>query len=148
MHSRGKGKSGSIKPERKTAPVWVRYKAKEVELLVAKLAKEGLKPSQIGLHLRDVYGIPDVQIITNKKITQILKEKGLQPKLPENLVALIKKAVEIRKHMETNKKDMTAKRGILLTESKINRLVKYYKKAKVLPIDWKYDPANVRLYLE
>ena len=42
MYSRDKGKSGSTKPAKKTIPSWVRYKGKEVELLVKKLAKEGL----------------------------------------------------------------------------------------------------------
>jgi len=148
MHSRAKGKSRSTKPETKTAPVWVRYDSKEVEILVAKLAKEGFKPSQIGLRLRDIYGIPDVKLITGKKISQILKEKGIQPKLPENLTSLIKKAAEIKKHLEIHKKDNSAKRGLTLTESKIKRLVKYYKRTKVLPKEWSYDPENIRLYIE
>ncbi len=38
-----------------------------------------------------------------------------------------------------HKHDMHAKRGLLLTNSKINRLVKYYKKIKKLPENWKYD---------
>ena len=63
MYSRRKGKAGSKKPAKKQVPSWLRYKGKEVELLVVKLAKEGKNPSQIGLHLRDVYGIPDTKIV-------------------------------------------------------------------------------------
>lgn len=148
MHSRARGSSGSTKPSKKTTSTWVRYSEKEVELLIAKLSKEGLSPSQIGLHLRDTYGIPSIRVVTNKKLAKILKEKGLQTKLPENLLALIKKSVTIKKHLEKNKHDETAKRGLLLTESKINRLVKYYKKEKILPADWKFDPSQIRLYLE
>ena len=69
MYSRKKGKSGSKKPLKATLPTWVRYKSKEVELLITRLAKEGATPSHIGLILRDTYGIPNEKIITNKKIT-------------------------------------------------------------------------------
>jgi len=148
MYSRKKGKAGSTKPSKKAIPSWMRYKPKEIELLIVKLAKEELTPSQIGLHLRDVYGIPDAGVVLKKKITQLLKEKNLTQAMPEDLASLIKRAILIKKHMEQNKKDMSAKRGLQLTESKINRLVKYYKKTKRLPMDWKYDPGNVRLFAE
>jgi len=148
MHSRRKGKAGSLKPENKTKPSWLRYSEKEIEMLVLKLSKEGLKPSQIGLRLRDSYGIPDVESLTGKRITEILKEKGIKSKVPEDLQALLKRTIAIRKHIESNKHDNTAKRGLQLTESKIRRLVKYYKRTKVLPADWTYTPENIRLYLE
>jgi small subunit ribosomal protein S15 len=60
-------------------------------------------------------------------------------------MALIKRAVMIRKHIEENHKDMTGKRGLQLTESKIKRLVKYYKRTGVLDKTWKYDPEKVKL---
>ena len=148
MYSRKKGKSGSTKPSKKALPTWVRYKEKEVELLIAKLAKEGKTPSQIGLFLRDVYGIPDVRMITQKNITATMKEKNIALKIPEDLAALIKKTAKLNKHIEKKRKDMSAKRGLLLTESKIKRLVKYFKRSKRLPIDWKYDPKKVGLYFE
>jgi len=148
MYSRKKGKSGSKKPIKPTVPTWVRYKAKEVELLIVKLAKEGHSPSEIGIILRDTYGIPDEKRVSGKKITKILKEKNLQTKLPEDLTALIKKAVKIIKHTEENKTDKTAKRGLQLTESKIKRLTKYYKKTDRLPSKWKYDPNKVKLLME
>ncbi len=147
-YSRKKGKSRSKKPAKMEAPKWTRYKSKEIELLVVKLSKEGQTASKIGLHLRDVYGISDVKVITKKSITQILKENSLLPQIPEDLMALIKKAVIIRKHMDQNKRDMPALRGLQLTESKINNLVKYYKKSKRLPEDWKYDPKKVKLLAE
>jgi len=148
MHSGAKGKAGSLKPDHKTKPTWLRYSEKEIEMLVLKLAKEGLKPSQIGLHLRDSYGIPDVEFLTGKKITELLTEKGIKGKVPEDLQALLKRTIAIRKHVETNKHDNTAKRGLVLTESKIRRLVKYYKKADMLPKDWAYTAENIRLYVE
>jgi len=139
MHSRNKGKSKSTKPIRKTKPSWVRYSSKEVEQLVLKLAKQDIKPSKIGIMLRDSYGIPDVKLITKKRITKILEENNIKLDLPEDLTNLIKKQIKIMKHLEKNKKDMPSKRGLQLTESKIRRLVKYYKKTKRLPLSWVYD---------
>ena len=148
MYSRKRGKSGSKKPLTKANLSWMRYKPKEIELLVVKLAKEGKPASLIGLVLRDSYGIPDVKSIAGKSITAILNEKKLSPKIPEDLMAVIKKSIAIRKHMEENRQDMTALRGLQVTESKIKRLVKYYKKAKKLPVDWKYDVKSLKLYAE
>ena len=148
MHSRAKGISGSKKPLKKTLTTWVRYKPKEVELLIGKMAKDGKTSSEIGLVLRDTYGIPDVKTLTGKNITKILAEKKLTAEVPEDLRALIKKAAMIRKHMEDNKQDKPALRGLQLTESKINRLVKYYKGTGRLPIKWKYDPRKASTYLE
>ena len=148
MHSRDKGKSKSVKPSSKVTPSWVRHKAGEVELLVTKLAKEGKTPSQIGLFLKDNYGIPSVKHIDNKTVTQILKEKNLLKEVPEDLMALIKKSVMLKKHLEHNHHDQSAVRGLTLTESKIKRLVKYYKRTKKLSMDWKYDPERIKLFIE
>ena len=148
MHARKKGKSGSHPPLEKQMPTWVRYKGKEAELLVGKLAKEGKSSSEIGIILRDSYGIPDVKMITGKSVSGILSEKKLAPELPEDLLNLIRRAIAIRKHLDANKQDMFAKRGLQRTESKIKRLVKYYKNSKRLPADWKYDFEAVKIYAE
>ncbi|MHA1467958.1 MAG: 30S ribosomal protein S15 [Promethearchaeota archaeon] len=50
----------------------------------------------------------------------------------------------MRKHMEENHKDLEGKKGLQRTESKIYRLIKYYKKAKVLDSTFKYDPEKIR----
>lgn len=148
MYSRKRGKSGSKRPLRKTPPSWIRYKPKEAELLVVKLAKEGKTSSQIGLILRDTYGIPDIKQIVGKKVTKILEEHKLLKTIPEDLMALIKKNIEVRKHLEKNHKDEAAKRGLGLTESKIKRLVKFYKATGKLPEEWKYEPKKIRMYIE
>ena len=75
------------------------YKPREIELLVVKLGKEGKPLSQIGIVLRDVYGIPDVKTITKKSISDILGKKELLPKLPENLTALLKRIVMLQKQI-------------------------------------------------
>lgn len=148
MYSRRKGKAGSKKPLAKELPSWVRYKSSEIEMIISKLAKEGKTSSQIGMILRDTYGVPDVRKLTGKKISEILAEKKLLKEMPEDLVALFKKAVTIRKHLDENKGDGTALRGLQLTESKIGRLVKYYKRTGKIPVDWKYDPEKTKVYVE
>ena len=148
MHSRDKGKSGATKPSKKSITSWVRYSDKEVEMLVLKLAKEGKSTSEIGVILRDSYGIPDVRVATKKKISQILEENKMGKTIPDDLMALIKRNIAVRKHLEANHKDQTAKRGLELTESKIRKLIKYYKKTKKLPADWKFQPERIKLYVE
>ncbi len=145
MHSRKKGISGSHNPIKKEKASWVKYSTKEIELLIVKYVKEGKTSAEIGLYLRDEYGIPDVKTLLNKSVSQVIKEKSLGKDIPDDLMALIKKSITIRKHMEENHKDMTGKRGLQLTESKIKRLVKYYKRTKALDSKWKYDPEKVKL---
>ena len=144
LHSRKKGKSGSTRPSRLEKPVWVERSSEEVEDLVIKLARKGLSKSMIGTVLRDSYGIPLVKVVTGKKINQILEENEIEAPLPEDLSNLVKKALNIREHMETNHKDLQGKKGLQRTESKIYRLIKFYKRTNVLPKDFKYDPEKIR----
>jgi len=147
-YSRSKGKSGSKKPLTKSIPSWIRYKPKEVELLIVKLGKEEKTSSEIGIILRDTYGIPDVKKILGKKITKVLTEKKLASKTPEDLKSLIKRAITIRGHLENNKQDMVGKRGLQLTESKVRLLGKYYLRTGRLPKTWKYSPEKAKIYIE
>jgi len=148
MYSRKRGKSGSTNPSVKQVPSWVTYSAKETELLVVKYAKDGKTPSQIGLFLRDEYGIPDVKLVTKKSISQILQEKKLDKKFPEDLTALLKKVLAIQEHLKENHKDQPARRGLTLTESKILRLINYYKKVGRIPKEWNYDPKQIKMHIE
>ena len=126
----------------------MRYKEKEIEKLIIKMTKAGTSASEVGMSLRDIYGIHSVKVATGKNITRIISENKLAKELPEDLLALIKKLVDVKKHLEKNRQDKTAKRGLQLTESKIRRLVKYYKASKKLPADWKFDPEKVKMYVE
>jgi len=148
MYSRKRGKSGSTKPSKKVVQSWVRYKGEEVEKLVVKLAKTEGTNSKVGIVLRDTYGIPSIRTVAKKRINKILKENKLLPKLPEDLVALIKKDIRLVKHLDSNKKDMTVWRGLHITESKINKLAKYYKRNDILPDNWKFDRKTAKLLVE
>ncbi|KAF9352799.1 ribosomal 40S subunit protein S13, partial [Mortierella sp. AD094] len=106
------------------------------------LAKKGMTPSQIGVILRDSQGIAQVKNVTGNKILRILKSNGLAPEIPEDLYHLIKKAVAVRKHLERNRKDCDGKFRLILIESRIHRLARYYKTAGQLPPTWRYESAT------
>jgi small subunit ribosomal protein S15 len=125
-------------------PVWVELSPDEVESEVVKLARKGHSKSMIGTIMRDSRGVPLVKIVAGKKVSQILESNDIKDPLPEDLGNLVRKALTIRKHLEENHKDLEAKKGLNRTESKIYRLIKYYKKKKVLATDFKYDPEKIR----
>ena len=110
--------------------------------MISKLAKKGMTPSQIGVLLRDQHGVAQVRAVTGSKVLRILKGNGLAAELPEDLYFLIKKAVVMRKHLDANRKDRDAKFHLILVESRIHRLARYYKKSKKLPPNWKYESAT------
>ena len=51
-------------------------------------------------------------------------------------------AVAVRKHLERNRKDKDSKFRLILIESRIHRLARYYKTVGVLPPTWKYESAT------
>eukprot|EP01063_Lacrimia_lanifica_P015122 TRINITY_DN218_c0_g1_i1.p1 TRINITY_DN218_c0_g1~~TRINITY_DN218_c0_g1_i1.p1 ORF type:complete len:153 (+),score=76.86 TRINITY_DN218_c0_g1_i1:61-519(+) len=143
MHSFGKGMADSSLPYKRTPQSWAaKHASKEVVDQIVRYAKKGLTPSQIGVQLRDSAGIAQVKNITGRKILRILKHAGLAPETPEDLFYLIKKAVQMRKHMEKNRKDKDQKFRLILVESRIHRLARYYRRTRMLPPNWKYDSAT------
>ena len=131
MHSRRRGSSGSERPAADDPPEWSDVDADAVEERVVELAKEGHSPSEIGLVLRDegVQGtpVPDVKLATDKKVTEILEEHDADPEIPEDLRNLMATAVRLRDHLAENGTDYQNKRALQNTESKIRRLIDYYR---------------------
>lgn len=148
IYSGKKGSSGSHRPPFKVVPKWLKYKKEDVDKLVIDLAKQKHTSSMIGMVLRDSYGIPDSSVVTQKSISQIMRESNVYPEFPEDLMFLLKKAVELRKHMLTSKKDKHSQHGLQNLESKIRRLSKYYVRTGRLPQSWKYNPEQARLIVE
>ncbi|CAK4085484.1 unnamed protein product [Aphanomyces euteiches] len=142
MHSGGKGMSKSARPYKRTPPSWLKVTAEDVEDHVCKFAKKGLTPSQIGVILRDSHGIAQVKSVTGSKVLRILKKNGLAPELPEDLYMLIKKAVAVRKHLDRNRQDKDSKFRLILIESRIHRLARYYRMNRKLSPNWKYESAT------
>jgi small subunit ribosomal protein S15 len=131
MHTRRRGSSGSDRPVADEPPEWSDVEADDIESRVVELAEQGYDPSQIGLKLRDegVKGtpVPDVKLATGKKVTEILEDNDAAPDLPEDLRNLMVRAVRLREHMDENPQDKQNKRALQNTESKIRRLVNYYR---------------------
>jgi len=148
MHARRKGKSGSTCSMREKHPEWSSLNPREVESRVIELAKNGKSTSEIGMILRDQYAVPDVKLATGKKITKILENNNIKSEIPEDMQNLIRTALKLRKHLETNRKDLKNKRNLQLTESKIRRITKYYHSENRLPADWKYSPKQAKLMFE
>ena len=129
-------------------PEWIEYTDEEIEELILKLKKEGNSTSMIGIILRYQYGGPDVKLITGTKITQILEKHNQGLEYPEDLMNLIRKAVNIHEHLKENPKDLHTRRGLRIVESKIRRLVTYYRNEGVLPEEWRYDPKQAALLVK
>jgi len=131
MHTRRRGSSGSDRPAADEPPEWSDVDAEEIEEHVVELAEQGHSPSEIGLKLRDegVKGtpVPDVKLATGKKVTEILEENDAKQDIPEDLRNLMAKAVRLRDHVQENGTDHQNKRALQNTESKIRRLVNYYR---------------------
>ncbi len=142
MHSWGKGISRRCLPYKKSPPNWLQISVNDLSETICKFARKGLTPSQIGVLLRDQHGIPQVKYITGSKIIRILRKNKLAPKIPEDLYFLIKKAVSIRKHLEKNRKDKDSKFRLILVESRIHRIARYYRLSEQLPATWKYQSAT------
>jgi len=148
MYSRKKGHHGSKKPPVKVVPRWVKMKKDDIEALIVKLANEKNGSAKIGSILRDQHGIPNVKVVIGKSITEIMRKNKLYPKMPEDVMSLLMKAVKLREHLGRNKGDNLSKKGLENLESKIRRLGKYYSRTGMLEKGWKYDPEKAKLIVQ
>merc|ERR1712086_332051 len=146
-YGKGKGISKSAIPYRRSVPAWFKLSSDEVKEQICKYAQKGLRQSQIGVILRDSYGVAQVKNVTGTKILRILKTRGLAPSLAEDLYMLIKKALTVREHLEKNRKDKDSKFRLILIESRIHRLARYYKLSKRIAGNWRYESANAAALL-
>ena len=147
MHTRRRGSSGSDRPAADEPPEWSDVDSEDVEARVVELAEQGHDPSQIGLKLRDegVTGtpVPNVKLATGKKVTEILDENDAKPELPEDLRRLMERAIRLREHVQENPQDHQNRRSLQNTESKVRRLVEYYRGTELDPeFTYSYDVAK------
>ena len=129
-------------------PEWVPLTATEIEDLIVQFTENGLTSAKIGLILRDQYGVPNVRLATGKTVTEIMKEKGVMPDLPEDLSNLMRRAISLNVHVKNHRGDVANLRGLNLIEARIRRLERYYKRMGVLPETWKYSLANAEIMLK
>jgi len=151
MHSRRRGSSSSDRPVADEPPEWSDVDPDDIEARVVELAEQGYDPSQIGMQLRDegVQGtpVPDVKLATGKKVTEILDEHDTGSELPEDLRNLMERAVRLNEHMEEHQQDHQNKRALQNTESKVRRLVDYYR-GDVLDEEFTYSYETAKELLE
>ncbi len=142
LHSKKRGKSGSKRPNRKSSkPEFVELSPEEAKDIVRKLYRQGHSTAEIGLILRDQYGVPSFKGLTGVSMVAFLREEKLY-KYPEDLLNLLKKAVRMHHHLNQAKKDVHNKVKYQHVLSKIHRLAKYYKDKGFLPSTWKYSPEE------
>lgn len=148
LHSKKKGKSGTKRPKSNVAPAWVTMDQSQLREVVLKMAREGVAPSRIALFLRDQHGIANLRAILGMSLLAFLRKEKAAPEYPEDLLALIRKAMRLRSHLKSSKKDLHNKVKLGHVESKIGRLAKYYSSKGVLPKGWKYDHEQVSLLVK
>jgi small subunit ribosomal protein S15 len=130
---------------REEKPEWLNVNENEIKELIADLIRKKTSLSDIGMILRDEYGIPEVRLVTGKGLKDTVLDMGMTLDLPDDIRDLMVKALNIRDHLERNRKDMRAKRDLFVTESRIRSLSAYYIKKDALPTNWRYSAQNARL---
>jgi len=163
MHSRKKGSSGSRPPVVDKLPEWCDVSKEELEKTIMTLHERGMSNAMIGLTLRDQYGVPNLKLILGKSLSSFLRDRNALPEIPEDLSNLMRKALRLRRHLlraqprgtvsDTSisrlprTKDIHNKRALQLVESKIRRLVRYYKQVGRLPATWEYRPETAEIQI-
>ena len=148
MQSKGKGTSGSSKPNNDTAPSWSESDKGTVEELILKYANEGHSSAKIGTLLRDMHAVPDVRLVMGERISQTLSRNNLDSTYPEDMMNLMRKALSLIDHLSSNKKDLHNRRQLELCESRLRRLAKYYVGTGRISSTWTYKRDQLRLMVE
>lgn len=124
---------------------WVKLTPEQIGKLVVEMNKEGLNASQIGIKLRDEHAISSIKSVTGKNMKGFMEENGINQEIPEDLEALVKRALSLQNHLKSNKGDRKNVRSLELLEAKVHRLSKYYKKKNIIPKNWKYKSVIAQL---
>lgn len=146
LHSKKRGKAKSRKPIiTDTSEIEKNIDKKEIENLIVAYAKKGVSPALIGEKLKKEHKVPYVKLLLKKGIVSILESNNIKTDIPYDLLDLMKKSVNIQKHLENNKQDVSNRIKLEKIRAKIWRLTKYYRNKGSLPGNWKYNPATAEL---
>ena len=146
LHTRKHGRSKSRKPVQ-SEPKGGADKQK-VEDEIVSYARQGMKGTLIGQKLRDEGKAGYLKSVLGKRLNVFMGEKGFKGNLPTDLLDLMRKAVNMRKHLSSNHKDVYNSTRLQRVESKIWRLGKYYRQSGRLPANWTYDPEQAALIIK
>jgi small subunit ribosomal protein S15 len=106
-------------------PTWLKMKEEELKKVIAELAEKH-SPAQIGIILRDQYGVPTTKVY-GKSLSAYLKEIG---KTEDYELKNIEKKVEkLKEHLKKNPTDKKAKHKSQKAQSRLI-LRKNYSKRK------------------
>jgi small subunit ribosomal protein S15 len=108
-------------------PAWLKMTEKELVETIKKLSEEGKQPAQIGLILRDQYGVPTTKIY-GKKLSQYLKDLGLESNT--ELRNAEKKVEKIKEHLKDNITDRKAKHKLQKAQTRLNIVRRYFSRKK------------------
>ncbi len=147
LHSKKHGRAKSRKPVIKDNEIQkISDESKQqITNLIIEYAKKGISPAVIGEKLKKEHKVPYVKLVLKKGIVKILEENNIKTEIPYDLLDLIKKAVNLQKHLEKNKQDTDNRIKLERIRSKIWRLTKYYINKNSLPEKWRYDPTTAEL---
>lgn len=146
LHTRKHGKSKSRKPTLADAKLDA-DKAK-VEKAILECSKQGMDGAAIGREVKEKHGAGYLKPLLGMRLDKFLSSKGVEKKIPDDLMALMRKAVGMHKHLGANHRDVYGKLRLARVEAKIGRLSKYYRNEGRLPVDWKYNPAQAALMIK
>jgi small subunit ribosomal protein S15 len=148
MHTKKHGKSKSFKPMPAEAKAPEGLDRAKIEHAVETYAKQGMSPAVIGMHLKNDHGIKYIKHDMGKRLNAILEDRNVKHDIPTDMLDLMKKAVNLHKHIERNRQDKHNGTSLKRTEAKITRLSKYYMREGKLPHGWRYDPKTAELIIK
>ena len=103
-------------------PTWVKMKEPELKKVIAELAQKH-SPSQVGIILRDQYGVPTTRVY-GKKLKSYLEELGINRN--EDVENAEKKITRIKEHLKQNITDKKSKHKLQKAQSRLNIVQKYF----------------------
>lgn len=105
-------------------PLWLKMSEADLKKVIAELADK-YQSAQIGIILRDQYGVPSTRVF-GKKLGKYLKELGIESN--EELKRAEKKAEKMQEHFKENVTDMKAKHKLQKAQTRAVILRKYAKR--------------------
>ncbi len=103
-------------------PLWLKMTEKELIKVIEELADK-YQPAQIGIILRDQYGVPSTKVY-GKKLGAYLKDLGLESNAEFKNAE--KKVERLKEHLKENVTDRKAKHKLQKAQSRLNILGKYF----------------------
>ena len=107
-------------------PVWLKMSEEDLVKLIATLS-EKYQPAQIGLILRDQYGIPTTKVY-GKKLGDYLAQIGKT--VNSDLKNVEKKVEKMNEHLKKHITDKKSKHMLQRSVSRLNAMRKYSTKSK------------------